>query len=308
MISINEPSQNKNINNLISSIISSYKKHYTKGMLGSNSLPDKDEVLKIVEICRRLLFPGYFESDDVNTTYMELSVGNLLMQAEKILQQQIYRALHHDGAANSNAQSTFNKACELSYIFLSKIPQLREVLLTDIQATFDGDPAARDKHEIIFAYPGIFAISVYRLAHELHLLSIPLIPRMMTEYAHSLTGIDIHPGVEIGRYFFIDHGTGVVIGETTKIGEYVKIYQGVTLGGLSPREGQKLRNKKRHPTIEDGVTIYSATSILGGETVIGKGSVIGSNAFITKSVPANTRVSTKNPELDFKWLQLSDLE
>jgi serine O-acetyltransferase len=175
-----------------------------------------------------------------------------------------------------------------------------------VDATLDGDPAARSKHEIIFAYPGIYAISVYRMAHELHLLGVPLIPRIMTEHAHGITGIDIHPGAEIGHHFFIDHGTGIVIGETTQIGNYVKIYQGVTLGALSTRGGQRLRGKKRHPTLEDEVTVYSSTSILGGETVIGRGAVIGSNAFITKSVPADTRVSIKNPELDFRDLRTQD--
>lgn len=159
--------------------------------------------------------------------------------------------------------------------------------MTDVQAGYDGDPAAYNTDEIILSYPGLYAIFVNRLAHELFLLGVPLIPRMMTEYAHGLTGIDIHPGATIGEYFFIDHGTGVVVGETTKIGKNVKIYQGVTLGALSTRGGQSLRHTKRHPTLEDNVTVYSGASILGGETVIGQGAVIGSNAFITSSVPAN---------------------
>ena len=171
-----------------------------------------------------------------------------------------------------------------------------------MQAAYDGDPAARSEHEIIFAYPGIFAISVYRLAHELYLLSVPFLPRMITEYAHSLTGIDIHPGADISHHFFIDHGTGVVIGETTKIGAYVKLYQGVTLGALSTRGGQDLRGKKRHPTLEDEVTVYSGATILGGESVIGKGSVIGGNVFITKSIPPDTIVNLHNPELVYNPL------
>ena len=184
--------------------------------------------------------------------------------------------------------------------FLEKLPSLREVLATDVQAAYDGDPAAFNTDEVIFSYPGLLAITVNRLAHELFLMGVPLIPRMMTEYAHSVTGIDIHPGASIGRYFFIDHGTGVVIGETTVIGNGVKLYQGVTLGALSTRGGQSLRHKKRHPTLEDNVTVYSGASILGGETVIGTEAVIGSNAFVTSSVPAHTRVSIKNPELQFK--------
>ena len=179
------------------------------------------------------------------------------------------------------------------------LSEIQRKLIKDVQAAFDGDPAAKTKHEIIFCYPGLFAIFVYRLAHELYKRKVPFIPRIMSEYAHSHTGIDINPGAQIGEYFFIDHGTGVVIGETTIIGNNVKIYQGVTLGALSTRSGQLLRDVKRHPTIEDDVTIYSSASILGGKTVIGKGSVIGGNAFITESVAPGTRVSVKNPELSF---------
>lgn len=168
-----------------------------------------------------------------------------------------------------------------------------------MQAAYDGDPAASSTDEIIFSYPGIFAITVYRIAHELYLLEVPMIPRIMTEYAHSITGIDIHPGAQTGKYFFIDHGTGIVIGETTVIGDYVKIYQGVTLGALSTRKGQQLKGVKRHPTIGNNVTIYSGTSILGGETIIGDGATIGGNAFIVSSVDAGLKVSVKNPELQF---------
>jgi serine O-acetyltransferase len=184
--------------------------------------------------------------------------------------------------------------------FFRQIPRIREYLDTDIEAAFDGDPAAYYKDEIILCYPGLLATTINRLAHELYKLSVPMIPRMMTEYAHSVTGIDIHPGAVIGKYFFIDHGTGIVIGESTIIGDHVKIYQGVTLGALSTRGGQRLKSVKRHPTIEDYVTIYSGASILGGETVIGRNVVIGSNAFITKSISAGTRVSIKNQELQFK--------
>ena len=192
------------------------------------------------------------------------------------------------------------QAQEICLAFFSRIPQIRALVQTDLQAAYDGDPAATDMAEIIFSYPGIFAITVYRLAHELHLLNVPMLPRIMTEYAHNLTGIDIHPGASIGKYFFIDHGTGIVIGETTVIGENVKIYQGVTLGALSTRGGQSLRGKRRHPTIEDDVTIYAGASILGGDTVIGKGAVIGSNVFITESVAPATSVINKKQELQFK--------
>ncbi len=183
---------------------------------------------------------------------------------------------------------------------MKRVPKIRGLLATDVQAGFDGDPAASSRDEIVFSYPGIFAISIHRLAHELYLLEVPLIPRIISEYAHNITGIDIHPGAQIGKYFFIDHGTGVVIGETTVIGDYVKIYQGVTVGGLSTRGGQTLRGMKRHPTLEDGVTVYAGASIFGGETVIGSSVTIGSSAFITKSVPSGTMVSIKSPELSYK--------
>ena len=183
---------------------------------------------------------------------------------------------------------------------------LREYLATDIQAAFDGDPAAYSTDEVIFSYPGVFAVTVYRIAHELLLLGVPMIPRMMTEYAHSITGIDIHPGATIGKYFFIDHGTGIVIGETTIIGDNVKIYQGVTLGALSTRKGQQLKGVKRHPTIGDNVTIYSGTTILGGETVIGNGATIGGNSVIVNSVSEGMKVSVKNPELQFSFSQPKD--
>lgn len=186
---------------------------------------------------------------------------------------------------------------DLCKAFLNRIPAVRAMVETDLEAAFEGDPAATGYDEIVLAYPGIYAITVYRLAHELYMLGVPLIPRMMTEQAHSTTGIDIHPGATIGSHFFIDHGTGIVIGQTTIIGEHVKLYQGVTLGGLSTRGGQSLAGAKRHPTIEDNVTIYAGATILGGETVIGSGCVIGANAFVTRSIPANTTVIMKSPEL-----------
>ena len=275
------------LNYLISGIISSYEENSKT----PRYLPDKAEVIHLVEILQRILFPGYFDEDDYDDP--KEHVGNLLSEASDILQKQICRALNLDGSA-CECGNKFEQAGELCRSFLSKLPEIRSVLLTDIRAAFDGDPAAQNEHEIIFAYPGITAVSIYRLAHQLYSLYVPLVPRMMTEYAHSLTGIDIHPGAKIGRYFFIDHGTGVVIGETTEIGDYVKIYQGVTLGALSTRGGQTLRGAKRHPTLEDEVTVYSGASILGGETIIGKGCVVGGNAFITQSVPAGTKVSRKD--------------
>ena len=207
------------------------------------------------------------------------AASQLSMQIEDVmyyLSKEIMKVLKYSSEYdNCSEEENRNNARKITIAFLKKIPQIREYLETDLEAFFDGDPAAENKDEIILSYPGMLAITVYRIAHELLLLSVPLIPRTMTEYAHSVTGIDIHPGATIGKYFFIDHGTGIVVGETTVIGEHVKVYQGVTLGALSTSGGQKLKHTRRHPTIEDYVTIYSGASILGGETVIGRGSVIG---------------------------------
>ncbi len=287
------------INSLVETIVASYRVNSPASSLESVFQPKRDVIIKIILMLRELLFPEYYGQRHMITTTIQYHIGDLLMHLHEQLHEQIILALKHKSIMNDSSNIA-DKADEIIYEFLSKIPELRSTIELDVQAAFDGDPAAVGKDEIILAYPGLFAISVFRLAHELHLLSVPLIPRIMTEYAHSVTGIDIHPGASIGKYFFIDHGTGVVIGETTTIGNNVKIYQGVTLGALSTREGQNLRGVKRHPTIEDDVTVYSGTSILGGQTVIGKGATIGSNVFLTKSVPAGTKVSIKIPELMFK--------
>jgi len=191
---------------------------------------------------------------------------------------------------------------QVTIAFMEALPALRTLLATDVRAAYDGDPAARSYDEVIFSYPGLFAVTVYRAAHELWHQEVPFLPRIMSEYAHSLTGIDIHPGAHIGESFFIDHGTGVVIGETTEIGNRVRLYQGVTLGALSlPRDaGERYRNKKRHPTLEDDVIVYAGATILGGDTVIGARSVIGGNVWLTESVPPDTKVFLKTPELIFK--------
>ena len=232
-------------------------------------LPSRNEVVELIDKLRNLLFPGYFGNSLTN---------ELLEEAGHLLNKQLLRLLKKEPA-------------RLTKEFLAKLPKIRASLATDVDAAYNGDPAATGKEEIIISYPGFYAISVYRLAHELYLLGVPMLPRIMTEHAHSITGIDIHPGAKIGNYFFIDHGTGIVIGETTVIGEYVKIYQGVTLGALSTRGGQVLRGQKRHPTVEDNVTIYSGASVFGGNTIIGKYSVLGSNVFVTDSVPLGSRLS-----------------
>ena len=258
------------------------------------TLPDRDAVIDILNDIKNLMFPAYFASFDKDET-AEAFAEPLLNSIYFKMKKQIALALSFKEKKNISEQ-----ADTLAYEFIEQLPKIHKILLTDAQATFEGDPAAQSKEEIIFSYPGFFAIFVYRVAHLLYLAKIPFIPRMMTEYAHGKTGIDINPGADIGEYFFIDHGTGVVIGETTVIGRYVKIYQGVTLGALSPRKGQILSGKKRHPTVKDNVTIYSGASILGGDTVIGEGAVIGGNTFITESVADNARVSSKLPELIIK--------
>ena len=251
--------------------------------------PDKDVIIDIIDKLRRIVFPGYF----LDKTYrMYNAKHNLSMLIEDVmfnLNQQIALVLQDDQASQ-----------RICLEFFRSIPKVRALVQTDLQAAYDGDPAASGKEEIVFSYPGLFAITVYRLAHVLQVLGVPMIPRIMTEYAHSVTGIDIHPGATIGENFFIDHGTGIVVGETTVIGKGVKIYQGVTLGALSTRGGQSLRGKRRHPTIEDNVTIYAGASILGGGTIIGQNSVIGSNAFITESIAPNTTVTLKNQELQLR--------
>jgi serine O-acetyltransferase len=256
--------------------------------------PDKAVIKEIINRMQYILFPEYFSSE--SKSLPEYGLGAALEEVFRKLENQITLVLKSSPGYRENSGMAWNTVLE----FLQKIPVLREYLLTDVEAAYEGDPSAYSKAEIVISYPGLFAVMVQRIAHELYLLSVPLIPRIMTEHAHSITGIDIHPGATIGKYFFVDHGTGVVIGETAVIGNHVKIYQGVTIGALSTRGGQLLKGVKRHPTIEDYVTIYSGASILGGNTVIGENTVIGSNAFVTKSVPDKTKVSVRNPELQFK--------
>lgn len=259
------------------------------------SLPDRDAVIDFIHSLKRVLFLGYFGEASHTRESAERTTEQGIRHIYETLKNQLclaFRMEHRDCRCRY--------AAEIAGDFICRIPALDEAMLLDLEAAFVGDPAAKSKSEIICSYPGFLAIFVYRAAHILYEAGVPLIPRIMTEYAHSRTGIDINAGATIGRRFFIDHGTGVVIGETTVIGDNVKIYQGVTLGALSTRLGRKLGGKKRHPTIENDVTIYSGATILGGDTVIGEGSVIGGNVFITESVPKNMRVSMKAPELVYK--------
>ena len=281
------------IENVVDDILEDYRQGRDIDRMEQFRQPDKDEIIRIIENLRRIVFPGYFTDKTYRTYNAKHNLSMLIEDVMFNLSQQIALAFGEDGRTQEDARAVCLE-------FLRRIPAVRQMVQTDLQAAYDGDPAATGMTEVIFSYPGLFAITVYRLAHELYALNVPMIPRIMTEHAHSITGIDIHPGATVGKYFFIDHGTGIVVGETTVIGDNVKIYQGVTLGGLSTRGGQSLRGKRRHPTIEDNVTIYANASILGGETVIGQGCVIGASAFITKSVPPCTTVSTKMQELQMK--------
>jgi serine O-acetyltransferase len=292
----------ENINKLTKSILSDYQDNRTIDEIKTYDHPDNEDIVEIIEALRRIIFPGYFRNKNYRVYTIRNNISMILEDVIFKLIRQISIVLRYDEKYVFLSENEVRQESErITFEYLSKIPKIRALIETDVQAAYDGDPAAYNKDEIIYSYPGLYAILVNRLAHELFLLGVPLIPRVMTEHAHSKTGIDIHPGATIGKYFFIDHGTGIVIGETTEIGDNVKVYQGVTLGALSTRGGQSLRNKKRHPTIEDNVTIYSGASILGGETVVGKNAVIGGNAFITRSVPAGAKVSIKNQELRYNF-------
>ncbi len=254
-------------------------------------LPDRQAVILLIKDIRRLIFPAYYGEAALMSLAPEDYAALLLERIEKQLFRQIALTLPEEQE---------DRAAELAAEMVTRLPKIARMVQLDLEATFDGDPAAGSREEILFSYPGLFAILVYRVAHELYDMKIPILPRMMTEYAHSHTGIDIHPGAQIGDHFFIDHGTGIVVGETTIIGDRVKLYQGVTLGALSTRDGHHSQPGKRHPTVEDDVTIYSGATILGGNTTIGRGSVVGGNAFLTSSVQKDTRVVIHAPETVFK--------
>lgn len=288
----------ENINDVVGELVYDYEKRKSADEESIFHHPDKDAIIDILSSLRKIVFPGYFRNRGIKVYTLRNNLSMLIEDVMFKLSKQI--AIVIGGDENNDAEILENSKMTTLY-FIKKLRKIREYIENDVQAAYDGDPAAFSKDEIIYSYPGLFATFVNRVAHELYLLNVPIIPRMMTEYAHSVTGIDIHPGASIGRNFFIDHGTGIVIGETTEIGNNVKIYQGVTLGALSTRGGQALKNKKRHPTIGDNVTIYSGASILGGDTFIGKDAVIGGNAFITRSVPDGAKVSVKNQELMYNY-------
>lgn len=284
------------IEGIVDEILEDYQHQRAIDKLNPFVHPDKDTVIDIIYKLLRIAYPGYFRDKSYRIYNARHNLSMLIEDVMYNLNKQIAIVLR----GQMDEQQAESRAQEISLQFFRAIPSVRAVSQTDVEAFYDGDPAAYSTDEIIFCYPGLFAITVYRLAHVLYTLGVPMLPRIMTEHAHSVTGIDINPGATIGNYFFIDHGTGIVVGETTVIGDHVKIYQGVTLGALTTRGGQSLRGRKRHPTIEDNVTIYAGASILGGETVIGRDCVIGSNVFITHSIPESTTVSVKSQELQFK--------
>ena len=269
-------------------------------------LPSRDAIIQSIKLLRQIVFPGYFGLSALTQQNLPFRLGELVIELSDLLYEQVRCCLRYrKNIPGTNGESGDCKDCDrdaarIVAAFWERVPAVREMMATDVQAAFDSDPAAQTTDETIFCYPGLLAITVQRLAHEFYKFDVPMLPRIMTEYAHSLTGIDIHPGAKLGSSFFIDHGTGVVIGETTTIGANVKIYQGVTLGALAPAFGQALRGQIRHPTIEDNVTIYAGATILGGDTVIGNGAVIGGNVFITSSVPPLNQVTAEPPKLKYR--------
>ncbi len=266
-------------------------------------IPSSQSVIEIIDKFKQILFPGYFSAGKVDPANLKYNMGQTVSLLFDILSEQIANSIRHDCLRyESECSDCCDRGQEIALKVLDSIPEIRKVLASDVKATFDGDPAALSHDEIIFSYPGIFATTVQRVAHKLFQYGVPLLPRVMTEHAHSVTGIDIHPGASIGEGFVIDHGTGVVIGETAEIGKNVRIYQGVTIGALSlpPEAGTRFRGKKRHPTIEENVIIYSGATILGGDTIIGARSVIGGNVWIIKSIPPDTKVLMEEPKLIYK--------
>jgi serine O-acetyltransferase len=292
---------NDKVSRAVAALVESYSREGVKiHHLDRRPLPSRDAAVAALDALQELLFPGYTGAQGLTGASLRLHVEARVAWLYETLTEQIARAVNHGHRLEDACTVNERQATERAEEFLARLPAVRELLATDVKAAYEGDPAAACYDEIIFSYPGLYAITTYRLAHELHALDVPLIPRIMTEHAHSRTGIDIHPGTRVGPGFFIDHGTGVVVGGTAVIGSGVKLYQGVTLGAFSfdkDADGQLIRHTKRHPTIEDDVVVYAGATILGGDTVIGRGSVIGGNVWLTHSVPPGTRVLQDSPRL-----------
>jgi serine O-acetyltransferase len=300
-----EPPEQRVLARAIDAVLASYAEHGNINHLDGQNLPSRSEVSDLLKDLVTIVFPGYFVQEQIDGLTARYFVGERCARALRGLERVIARALCETGARADDGlrpcsqQEISERAHQQAIDLIAAIPRIRAILDTDVQAALRGDPAAGSAAEVIMSYPGVQAISVHRIAHELYKVQVPLIPRMMSELIHGRTGIDIHPGATIADSFFIDHGTGVVIGETTRIGRGVKLYQGVTLGAHSVVAGEHTRGRQRHPTIDDGVTIYAGATILGGDTVIGAGSVIGGNVWLTRSVPAGTTVVLDNPSLRF---------
>lgn len=299
------PLQEDRLKAAIAATVQSCADETTVDHVGAALIPSKDVIIRILDVLQDVLFPGFFGRQELTTSTLEYHLGSEMMVLYDLLAEQISRSIRHEcRRTDSLCVECIRKGREEAVTFVEKVPDLRCKLARDVRAHYDGDPASKSLDEIVFCYPGLYAIFVYRVAHELFIRDIPLMPRIMSEHAHSRTGIDIHPGARIGSDFFIDHGTGVVVGETTDIGDRVRIYQGVTLGALSVPRGSEggdyLRGRKRHPTIEDDVTIYAQATILGGKTVIGARCVIGGNVWLTSSVPPDNRVLLETPKHVFK--------
>ena len=281
---------NATVTQLTDRLIVSYAQCGGINHLDGKNLPSKTAIAAITMDLLRLLFPGFFDEKTIHSSELKVEMVSLVDSVLDRLEDELYKSLEYARPEGLSKKDVRHAAHQITIDFLGSLPRLREVLATDTEAAFRGDPAALSREEIIVAYPFIEAISVQRMAHELYLREVALIPRIMSEWAHSRTGMDLHPGAQIGSHFFIDHCTGTVVGETCIIGNNVKIYHGVTLGAKSTADVEQLRGKKRHPTIEDNVTIYPGATILGGETVIGEGSTIGGNVFLTQSVPPHSLV------------------
>ena len=294
------------VTQLTERLVASYARSGGINHLDGKNLPSKRAITIITIDLLRLLFPGFFDEKLIHSSEIKVETAALLDTVLGSLEDEVYKSLEYNPPAEVPKKDLRKVAHTRTVEFLDSLPRIRELLATDTEAAFNGDPAALSKEEVIVAYPCIEAIAVQRLAHELYLNEIPLIPRIMTEWAHARTGMDLHPGARIGTHFFVDHGTGTVIGETCEIGDHVKMYQGVGLTAKSLAAGQALRGKKRHPTIEDRVTIYANATIMGGDTVVGEGSTIGANVFLTASVPPHSLVIQE--EAKVKVLSKKDRE
>lgn len=288
---------------VIDALTSSYRADARGARLGRQVLPSREATVEILELAFQIFYPGIYGRQDLCEEDLRYHLGNLLATFRSKLARQLELSLcygaEQEGAA-ADHESCARHAKKLAGMLVARLPELRALLVADVQAAYDGDPAASSLDEVVLAYPGLRAVTVHRIAHELYLMGVPLLPRIMSEWAHANTGADIHPGARIGKSFFVDHATGVVVGETTHIGDHVKLYQGVTLGALShPRDeqGRVIRNTKRHPSVEDGATLYANATVLGGSTVVGQESIVGGSVFLTKSIPKRSRVALKPPEL-----------